>query len=134
MAATAERIYRAALALMDEPEAYEHYKSRAIAVLNLLCGELALRFGPSEAEGRRPAVREVAEMTEELELDEAAARLILPYGLAAHLMSDVSPDTANFFQQRYEELVFRALDAYTRRPEPIEDVYGGISGEAAPWR
>lgn len=133
MAATAEKIYRAALSLMDEPEAYEQYRSRAIAVLNLLCGELALRFGHPAAEGERPGVREIAEMTDELELDEAAARLVLPYGLAAHLLSDISPAAANFFQQRYEELAFRAQDAFLRRPEPIEDVYGA-AGEAAPWR
>jgi len=133
LAATAERIYRAALLLMDEPDAYEQYKSRAIAVLNLLCGELALRFGLAAEEGKRPGVREIAEMTDELELDEAAARLILPYGLAAHLMSEISPAAANFFQQRYEELAYRAQDAFTRRSEPIEDVYGA-AGEAAPWR
>jgi len=131
--ATAEMVYRAALALMDEPESYELYRERALAVINLLCGEAALRFGAASKEGERPAAREALSMEDALEVEETAARVILHYGLAAHLLCETSPATAGFYQQRYEELLRRAADAYPRRAEAIEDVYGG-AGEDAPWR
>lgn len=131
--ATAEMVYRAALALMDEPESFELYRDRALAVINLLCGEAALRYGERSNDGERPLPRQALSLEDTLEVDETAARVVLPYGLAAHLLCETSPATAGFYQQRYEELLRRAADAYPRRAEAIEDVYGRAE-EDAPWR
>jgi hypothetical protein len=74
----------------------------------------------------RPIPNVITLLTDTLQLDDVTARMVLPYGLAAHLMLEENAATAAYFNSRYEELKREA----TKRPpasiETITDVYGGL--------
>ena len=52
----------------------------------------------------RPVPIPLTTIDDELQVDDVTGRVIIPYGLAAHLLLDENQDSASFFQQRYEEL------------------------------
>lgn len=114
----------------------KEYQVRTIGILNTLLDEVypasdTFRLG---ADGKRPALEDVASFTDELDLDARILREVLPNGLAARLLSEENQALANYFQQCYEESL---ASARYNRPavfESIEDPYGGIEcGEYGRW-
>lgn len=129
-------IFEHAIALMDSGDevtgqmdtgSTRAYRNRTMNLLNLLGQECA---GYS-AKGAWTAL---TGLEEELPLDDGLCQGVMPYGLAAHLLLEEDPAAANFFQQRYEEL----LERWRRRQVELEDLetpYGGVElGEDGRWR
>lgn len=130
-------VFEHAIALMDSGDeatgamdtgSTRAYKHRAPAILNLL-GEECRGYCLDGAEW---TPQEGLDTT--LPLADELCRGVLPYGLAAHLLMEEDPAAANFFQQRYEEL----LERWRRRQARIETVkppYGGVEkGEDGRWK
>lgn len=127
MATTAQDVYNIALALMDETDDSGELRSRALPILTMLKNEL-FRYSDTykSQTALRPSCDEITDFSSRLGLDDALAQSIMPYGLASHLLLDINPGIASFFQQRYEELLIRIGTAVPTVSEPIEDVYGSI--------
>lgn len=128
MATTAQKVFSAALALMDEQGSPGDYEKRALPVINALCGEcFPLSQGWTAAKGERPACPAAADLGSAVGVDDYLARTVLPYGLAAQLLLDENPAAASFLQQRYEELLRGSGRGFPAAAEPIGSVYGGFS-------
>lgn len=128
-------VFEHAIALMDSGDeatgkmdsgSVRAYKHRAPGILNLLGEECA---GYDERGSWTPP----ESLEEDLPLEDGLCRGVLPYGLAAHLLLEEDPAAANFFQQRYEEL----LERWRRRGARLEELtvpYGGVEmGEDGRW-
>lgn len=133
---TAKDVFDIAIGLMasdtngatDTADTME-YKNRTLFILNALMGELypySDTFQEAQ-DGKRPVVAPIWDLEAQLPLDDFLARTVLPYGLAAHLLLEESPERASFFQQRYEELI-QKLGHSPRNFERIIDVYNVLSG------
>ena len=132
-------VFETAITLMDElndagkykHEDTEEYRQRTKAILNILIGELYV-YSDTYAKnqdwekGRRPVPAMLEDLYTEIDLDDYAAGTVLPYGLASHLLMDENPSTANFFQQRYDELKAMLMRGMPGESEDIVDVYGVI--------
>lgn len=130
---TAQQIFESAMALMDslsdsgaaDTADNAEYKARTLAILNLLRGELYPYSDTYEAQdGGRATANLIRDFTSPVNLDDYICQSVMPCGLAAHLLLTEDPATANFFQQRYDELkatLARGLGAVS---EDIADVYG----------
>ncbi len=144
MATTAQWIFDRAMALMDELNEStgkadtadtKEYKNRTLSTLNVLLPECfpcsdTYRATP----GKRPICPEVTSMADVVWLDDGVCRGALPYGLAAHLLLMEDPDTANYFQQRYEEKLAQLRTGIPATVENIGDIYGGIGyGQFGRW-
>lgn len=119
---TAQQVYEQALVLMDEvtdsgevvSDNPDYYQAKALSVLTTLQTELL----PLSVD---PVV--LSDMNQELLVPDRTALLVLPYGLAAHLLLTEDSMAATFFNNRYEELKIK-------RPSKIEkitNVYPGGS-------
>lgn len=132
---TAQEVFDYAIHLMDEQNENTgetdtvdtaEYKGRTLSILNVLRGELypfSDTFTDGET-GKRPICEKITDFTSAIGLDDYICESVMPYGLAATLMMQENPVSANFFQQRYDELknlLARGLPAVS---EDIEDVYG----------
>lgn len=135
---TAQDIFELAIAMMDEMDDQgraDHsdtteYKNRTLPILNILRGELYIYSDTydSQTDGR-PIAAMIEDFTRPIELDDYICQSVMPYGLAAHLLMDENPTSANFFQQRYEELKMSLMRGYpSGGSEDIVDVYGGRGG------
>ena len=120
-------IFEHAIALMDSGDeatgvmdatSTRAYKHRTLNILNILgqeCQGYSLKGEWSPLEDFETA----------LPLDDGLCQGVMPYGLAAHLLLEEDPAAANFFQQRYEEL----LERWRRRQVALEELelpHGGI--------
>lgn len=124
------KVFDLAIHLMDEQ--YEltgatrtadtkEYEFRALSILNILRHEL---FPYSDTydwdeNGRRWICPELADMEQPIDLDDAIAQGVMPYGLAAHLLLGENNTMASFFNQRYAELMY-AIG--TKRSAVWEDI------------
>lgn len=122
MAITGQQVYELALALIDEvsntgaiDKSDAAIKTKALSFLSPLQAELL----PSTTE---PVM--VSDLSANLLLSDRLCLMVLPYGLAAHLMITDNPGVADFFQQRYEELRSKRQAA----PVAIIDNYDVLSG------
>lgn len=124
MAVTAQQVYNTALTLMDEvqengtvnPDNPDYYKTKAIAFINTLQYELT---PPSQT----PTL--ITSLTDNVSVSDRLALLVLPYGLAAHmLLAEGNMSTASFFNARYDELKRKTPTSI----ETIEDVYDVTGG------
>jgi hypothetical protein len=125
MAVTGQQVYERALVLMDEvvengvitTETPEYYATKAINILNILQVELL----PLSA-----IITPITSLTQTLQVSDRIAYLVLPYGLAGHLLIVDDMSVASFWNARYEELKRKIP---TGGIIPIEDVYGvlGVS-------
>ena len=146
---TGMNVFELAITLMDELDdngKYKHedtkeYQDRTRSILNILIGELypysdTFKKNQEWAKGRRPVADKLDDLYTEIDLDDYICRSVLPYGLAAHLLMDENPSTANFFQQRYDELKMMLVSGMPAEIEDVEDVYGGIEpyNEFGMWR
>ena len=134
---TAQDIFELAIALMDSQDANgkadgsdnAEYKNRTLNILNILAVELYPYSDTYDAtdEGR-PTVTKIAAFDKPIDLDDGICVGVMPYGLAAHLLVAEDPATANYFQQRYDELKARLSVGMPSVSEDIVDVYGGRGG------
>ena len=133
---TAQQIFEMSIALMDsvsddgkaDTADNTEYKNRTLAILNILRGELYPYSDTYEADDEgRPVATIIKSFDKPVDLDDYICQSVLPYGLAAHLLLAEDPATANFFQQRYDELKNRLSIGMPAASEDIIDVYGGGS-------
>lgn len=134
---TAQEVFEYAMTLMDElnesngkadTSDTKEYKNRTIAILNILRGELypySDTYGTG-IPGKRPIAEKITDFTSAIGLDDYICQSILPYGLAAHLLMQEDPTSANYFQQRYDELKALLARGMPAESEDITDVYGGL--------
>jgi hypothetical protein len=103
MAVTAQQVYDMALVLMDEvtesgsiaTEEAEAVKTKAKNIITQLQAELL-------PISQTPGV--ITDLNQELLLSDRDALLILPYGLAAHLLLNEQNTATPYLNDRYEEL------------------------------
>lgn len=120
MSTTGEQAFTLCMAIIDEftlngtvdASSTADYRSKSPTILTLLVTELA---GMEQVESDF-----ITDLAQPLVLSDRTSRLILPYGLAAHLLLDENPDVASFCNQRYEELKRTIPQSF----QPITDVYG----------
>jgi len=131
---TAQQVFEMAIALMDSQSDdgkadtgdNSEYKNRTLPLLNILRGELYPFSDTYETdEEGRPIATQIRSFDKPIDLDDYVCQSVLPYGLAAHLLLAEDPATANFFQQRYDELKLTLARGLPSKSEDIEDVYGG---------
>ena len=132
-------VFQRAITMMDELsdegkyryEDTDEYRNRTLAILNVLQGELypysdTYKKNSEWAKGRRPVLKPLDDLFSAIDLDDYCAGTVLPYGLAAALLLDENPTTANFFQQRYDELKASLMRGMPAESEDITDIYGGL--------
>lgn len=68
----------------------------------------------------------VTALTDTMQLDDVTCRKVVSYGLAAHLMLLKNPNTAKYFNDRYEELKKEASQRPPAQTEQIQNLYGGF--------
>lgn len=148
--ATVQAIYDKAIYLIDAQNDSTgatvtgdttEYRARTIGILNTLIDEVypaSDTFAIGE-DGKRPALDDITAFTDELDLDARILRDVLPYGLAARLLTEEDPMRSNFFEQIYEQNLALARNSAPANFESIgtddEDLpYGGIEwGQFAYW-
>ncbi|MBO0959565.1 hypothetical protein J1P26_07435 [Neobacillus sp. MM2021_6] len=115
---TAQQVFVTAMDLMGEEsedgtyEGYpQEYKKKSWSVLTMLQAELT----PATV---TPSV--IMDENSLFFLDDRTTLMVLPYGLAAHLMMEEDPNRASFFNSRYDELKRKRPAKITK----IQDVYG----------
>lgn len=133
---TAQMVFELSMNLMDELNEStgqadtgdtREYKNRTIAILNVLRGELfpySDTYHDMETAGRRPICPIITAFSEDIALDDYIGQSVLPYGLAAHLLMQEDPSSANFFQQRYDELKRSLARGMPGESEDVVDIYG----------
>lgn len=135
---TAQRVFDLAMGLMDEVNETSggtddadtrEYKVRTLLILNALRGELFPYSDTYSAEepGKRPILAVIQSFDQVIGMDDYICQSVLPYGLAAQLLLDENPDSASFFQQRYEEMRMNLAKGLPQQSESISDVYGIVS-------
>ena len=142
---TATEVFNLAMSLMDElnestgaadTSDNREYKNRTVPILNILRGEL-YRYSDTyyiAEPGKRPVAKKLESIDDTVDLDDYICETVLPYGLAAHLMMQEDLTSANYFQQRYEELKRDLERGLPTVSEDIDDLYGGIEyGEFSRW-
>lgn len=79
-----------------------------------------------ETIGSRPSLPSVSSLDDYLDLDDYISRNVLPYGLAALLLTEENPTQSNLFLQTYLKNLNTAKSRLpTDGIQAIEDVYGG---------
>lgn len=134
--ATGRLIFDIAMSVMDNRgDDTQEYKDRAVGILNQLAGELypySDTFASAES-GKRPVITRVRSLSDEIDLDDYCCHTILPYGLAAQLLTTEDPNHASFLQQRYEELKALIARGFPQEFEEIEDVYSDSLTASGAW-
>jgi hypothetical protein len=114
----AQDVFMKAMSLMDETSSDgtfagydDEYKKKAWPILTILQSELLpLSVDTDDITGENST----------LLVDDRTARIVLPYGLAAHLLLSENVQSASFFNDRYEELKRKKKATIAS----ITDVYG----------
>lgn len=110
-------VFDRAIQLMDEQNSSngetrtsdtENYRLRTLGILNVLRHELYPYSDTFEVgkDGKQIVCPELKSLEQPINLDDAIAQGILPYGLAAYLLLGENDALAAFFFQRYAELVY----------------------------
>lgn len=133
---TGQAIFDRAMALADATgEDTQEYKNRAVRLLNILTGELfpcSDTFTAAQS-GKRPVATLIRSLSDAVDLDDYCAGSILPYGLAAQLLTTEDPNHASFLQQRYEELKALVARGFPQEFEAIEDAYTDSLTASGAW-
>lgn len=137
---TGQAIFDIAIHLMDaqnestgstETADTKEYKLRTPNILNNLMDRVYSSSDtyPQYTPGQpRPVCRKISDLSETLDLDERICTSVLPYGLAALLLTEEDPTRANFFWQVFWENLNEAKNGIPASAESIEDVYGVGAG------
>lgn len=123
-------VFDKAIHLMDEQNELngetrtvdtKEYQYRTLSILNVLRNELYPFSDTFEAgvNGKRVIPPLLTSFDQPIDLDDAIAQSVLPYGLAAHLLLGENDAMASFFNQRYDELKY-TIGA--RKPAVWEDI------------
>lgn len=123
-------VFDRAIHLMDEQNEMngetrtvdtEEYRYRTLSILNVLRHELYPLSDTFEtsSDGKRAIVPLLTDFEQPIDLDDAIAQGVMPYGLAAHLLLGENDSMASFFNQRYEELKY-SIGA--KKPAVWEDI------------
>lgn len=129
MAVTGQKVFELSLALIDEvtttgmiDRSDLSLKTKAIQFLTILQAEMMPKADSSVI---------VKDLNDELLLNERECLLVLPYGLAAHLVVKDDPAPASFFQQRYEEMrkKKKAKVGQTIQVLPVGGISTAIAGQ-----
>ena len=138
MSTTAKCVFDKAIYFMDEQNEStgqtqtsdtKEYEYRSVPILNILRHELypiSDTYAPRD-DGKRPIVREIQSLEDVIDLDDAVAQGIMPYGLAAHLLLGENDAIANYFSQRYSEMYAAALRSLPSQWEDIPMHYGSLN-------
>lgn len=105
----------------------KEYEVRTVGILNNLL-DVVYPYSDTYAvttPGKRPALPDIRDFADELDLDAKILRDVLPLGLAARLLSEENPTLANYFQQLFEEHLARAGAGM---PAGFEDIDGDLGG------
>lgn len=133
---TGQAIFDKAMALADaKGEDTQEYKNRSVSLLNILTGELypySDTFTAAQS-GKRPVATLIRSLSDTVDLDDYCAGSILPYGLAAHLLTTEDPNLASFLQQRYEEMCALVARGFPQEFEAIEDAYTDSLTASGAW-
>ena len=126
----AKKVFDLAIHLMDEQ--YEltgethtvdtkEYEFRTLSILNVLRHELYPYSDTYEIgkDGKRYICPEITTFDQQIDLDDAIAQGVMPYGLAAHLLLGENDTMEAFFNQRYAELSYKIG---SRRMAQWEDI------------
>ena len=122
---SAQEVFDAALALMDEGEGGSlepepGFSDRALKLMNSLRAEILSLLGD------RGLYAPIENMESELEgLSPAFALGALPYGIAAHLLIDEQSAMSAFYHERYTELIFAFSKCAKSQSEDIKNLYRG---------
>lgn len=105
----------------------EEYRNRTIGIMNILISECYPFSDEKDNTKLDSAWRAVEEFDDSLKgIDNTLALGVMPYGLAANLLTDENPTAANYYQQRYEALLAAKRSRMQADVGEIENVYGGI--------
>lgn len=124
---SADDIYKAALAIMNETDTDNSYKSRTIPLINMLLSQCYQYSEFYDSKAGRANWSPIDYLTDTIQaFDQTLLLGVIPFGLAAALYLDEDPLRANSWQQMYEEGLINAR----RVPhgfEPIDDVYNCVT-------
>lgn len=123
-------VFDRAIHLMDEQNELngetrtvdtKEYQYRTLSILNVLRHELYPYSDTFEVgqNGKRVITPLLTSFEQPIDLDDAIAQGVLPYGLAAHLLLGENDAMASYFNQRYDELKY-AIGF--RKPAVWEDI------------
>lgn len=114
----ARKVFDLAIHLMDEQ--YEltgethtvdtkEYEFRTLSLLNVIRHELYPYSDTYEmgADGKRYICPEITSFDQQIDLDDAIAQGVMPYGLAALLLQGENDAMASFFNQKFSELAYK---------------------------
>lgn len=105
----------------------EEYRNRTIGIMNILISECYPFSDEKDNTKLDSAWRAVEAFDDSLKgIDNTLALGVMPYGLAANLLTDENPTAANYYQQRYEALLAAKRSRMQADVGEIENVYGGI--------
>ena len=139
---TVQNVFDMAIHMMDEQSessgATMHadtteYKSRTISILNAVMPALYPFSDTYQASGSGrpacplltvPANYSTPDFTQEIPLDDTLARSVLPYALAAHLLSGENGDLSAWFLTRYNQVFGDVRSKIPGEFTPIETPYG----------
>lgn len=139
---TVQNIFDMAIHMMDEQSeasgATVHtdtteYRSRTISILNAVIPSLYPFSDTYDTSGAgRPVCPMLAipenysapDFTQVIPLDDTLARGVLPYALAAHLLSGENGDLSAWFLNRYNQVFGDIRSKIPGEFEPIETPYG----------
>lgn len=121
--------------------AAKEYEVRTLGILNNLL-DVVYPYSDTyrvHQPGRRPALPDIQDFSDELDLDARILRDVLPLGLAARLLAEENPALANYFHQLFEEHLVRAGAGAGAGFEDIDGElggpYGGLEhGKFGRWR
>lgn len=139
---TVQNVFDMAIHMMDEQSESTgstvhtdtaEYKFRTISILNAVMPALypfSDTYDPSGS-GRPvcplltiPANYSTPDFTQEIPLDDTLARGVLPYALAAHLLSGENGDLSAWFMSRYNQVFGDVRSKIPGEFAPIETPYG----------
>lgn len=132
---TVQEVFDIAIRLMDSQNEStgstnttdtREYALRTPSLINSLLDQVypASDTYVASSNGVRPTLFSVSELTDYLDLDDRICRNVLPFGLAALLLTEENPTLANFFWQTFLENLQMAKNSLPTEIAEVEDVYG----------
>lgn len=132
---TGQQVFDMAIHLMDEQNESSgatvtadtaEYRLRSVNLLNVLRHECFPRsdtFRGGEG-GKRGICAAITTLDDVLDLDDAVAQGALPYGLASRLLLGENDTLADFFEQKFQEMLSKLGSTFPAQFESIPLYYG----------
>ena len=137
MATTGQLVFDMAIHLMDEQNEStgdtvtgdtKEYMLRSVDILNVLkheCYDVSDTWQPG-IDGKRGVCTYITQLSDELDLDDVVAQGALPYGLASRLLLGENDVLADFFEQKFQEMLALLRRKSLAAFEDIPLAYGGL--------